>query len=396
MEVIVAGHICLDITPKFSKNILGKNRSNIFVPGVLMNVNEAAVSTGGTVSNTGLVLAKLGINVSLMGKVGDDLFGEGIINILGKYGNISNMSKVKGKNTSYTIVLAVPGNDRMFLHYPGTNDTFGYKDIDYKTVKRAKLFHFGYPTQMKRLYSNNGLELIKIFKKVKSLGVITSLDMALPDSDSESGKVNWSNILRKLMPFVDIFLPSFEEICFMLNPGRYRALKKIAGKNSIDGYFTADDLSEIASTLLKYGGKIIVLKCSRRGIYARTAQEKLLKKTGEVKTANMSNWSGRELWLPSYYAGKIASATGSGDSAIAGFLAAFLKGMSIEESLKCANGAGLQNLRAFDAVSGITDWNEVVKIIKNKKVKMNCFKLTAPGWKWAGEAKNWIGPNDKN
>ena len=41
----------------------------------------------------------------------------------------------------------------------------------------------------------------------------------------------------------------------------------------------------------------------------------------------------------------IASALGSGDSAVAGFLVAFLKGKSVEETIRYANVVGAQNLR---------------------------------------------------
>ena len=52
---------------------------------------------------------------------------------------------------------------------------------------------------------------IKIFKRVKELGVTTSLDMSLPNASSESGKVNWGKILKELLPYVDIYIPSVEE-----------------------------------------------------------------------------------------------------------------------------------------------------------------------------------------
>ena len=46
-KVIVAGHICLDITPEFPDN--GKKISDIFLPGKLVEMKGASVSTGGAV-----------------------------------------------------------------------------------------------------------------------------------------------------------------------------------------------------------------------------------------------------------------------------------------------------------------------------------------------------------
>ena len=74
-DAIVAGHICLDIIPDLSGSTLEQFRRT-FAPGKLLQVGSAALGTGGTVSNVGLALHKLGMDVRLMGKVGDDAFGQ--------------------------------------------------------------------------------------------------------------------------------------------------------------------------------------------------------------------------------------------------------------------------------------------------------------------------------
>ena len=53
IKVMVAGHICLDITPQIPFALKGKF-DEILVPGKLVNVDNAVISTGGAVSNTGL------------------------------------------------------------------------------------------------------------------------------------------------------------------------------------------------------------------------------------------------------------------------------------------------------------------------------------------------------
>ena len=47
LQVVVAGHICLDIIPAFKKT--DKKIDEIFVPGKLINVGSVNVSTGGPV-----------------------------------------------------------------------------------------------------------------------------------------------------------------------------------------------------------------------------------------------------------------------------------------------------------------------------------------------------------
>jgi len=389
IDIVVAGHICIDITPKFNQNIAGKTIDELFIGGKLINVEEAVVSTGGAVSNTGIPCIKLGAKIALMAKVGDDIFGQGILSILKRYrADISGMSIVKGENSSYSIVISVPGIDRIFLHNPGANNTFEYKDINLEVVKKAKMFHFGYPTLMKKLYVNDGEELVKIFRKIKEYGIITSLDMTLPDPDSESGKINWDKILKKTLPYVDIFLPSFEEILYMIDKQKYWKLKKMAGKNiDINELFTGDDLTRISDKLLSYKTKIVVIKCSKRGIYIRTGKLNDLNiKNTKIK---IDTWQNRELWSSTYKAKKIFSATGSGDSAIAGFLIAFLKGENIETAIKCANSVGWQNLRAYDAISGIGNWKETISMVKNKNIEMNSLQPNSPNWKYSEQEMVW-------
>ena len=75
-KIIAAGHLCLDITPVFPENARSRRVSDLLEPGKLIHTKEATVHTGGSVANTGLALKVLGADVQLMGKVGDDAFGE--------------------------------------------------------------------------------------------------------------------------------------------------------------------------------------------------------------------------------------------------------------------------------------------------------------------------------
>ena len=124
--------------------------------------------------------------------------------------------------------MIVPeGFDRIFLHAAGANDTFTSDDIDYDIVKRARVFHMGYPTTMKKMYENDGEELIRTYRRVKELGVTTSLDMSLPDPNAENGKMDWDSVLKRLLPYVDIYLPSAEETMYMIARGEFNRLKKL-------------------------------------------------------------------------------------------------------------------------------------------------------------------------
>lgn len=170
-KAIAAGHICLDITPAF-KSKEEKNIKDLFRPGQLIAMDAAKVSLGGSVSNTGVGMKRLGADVELMGMVGDDAFGQMVLNELEKYGaSPESMIVRKGVGTSYSVILAPAGIDRIFLHCSGANDTFTLDDIDLEKVKGANLFHFGYPSLMRKMYIDGGKELVRLLKAVHEQGV---------------------------------------------------------------------------------------------------------------------------------------------------------------------------------------------------------------------------------
>ena len=73
-KAVVAGHICLDVTPVFPGKQINA-LENILKPGKLISMEGIDIHTGGCVANTGLAMKKLGSDVKLMGKIGQDEFG---------------------------------------------------------------------------------------------------------------------------------------------------------------------------------------------------------------------------------------------------------------------------------------------------------------------------------
>lgn len=388
-DAIVAGHLCLDVFPKFL--LKGTpNLSEVFVPGRLINMDRVTFSTGGAVSNTGLVLHKLGLNVQLMGKLGDDLFGQGIRSVLDQYGVADSMTVVPDEHSSYTIVLVPGSHDRIFLHFPGANDTFAADDINYDIVTQSRLFHFGYPPLMKKLYLNTGAELIDMYYRAKTTGVTTSLDMSFPDPNSEAGKVDWASLLNNLLPHVDIFLPSAEEAMFMLNRPCFDQLCKQTSGDILDRY-TEDDITYLADELLNRGAKIVAIKVGHRGLLLRTSGRSQLEQLGRAKPSDLANWSNRHLWEETFHVDQVVSATGAGDSTIAGLLAGILNDKTVEQTLKIACAVGGQNVQAVDALSGISDWKSTLAMIDNWPKRRQ--SLNTP-WRYDDNLRVWIGPDD--
>lgn len=365
-KVVVAGHICLDITPIFSTNKVGELKE-LLVPGKLVNVEQADIHTGGAVANTGLGMKILGADVKLMGKIGKDAFGELVLNILDEHGVSEGMISDSKVSTSYSIVIAAPGVDRIFLHNPGANDTFLAEDIKESMLENVSMFHFGYPPLVKSMYQNEGEELLKIFKKMKELNIATSLDMAAIDSTSEAGSVNWTKILEKVLPYVDFFVPSVEELGFMLDRERYGAWLRRADGKDITSILSIDkDVKPLADKLMDMGAKVVLIKCGAPGMYYRTGSKSRLSEIGSNLHMDLESWIDKEGFEESYKPEKVVSGTGAGDTSIAAFLTAILNGgYTFEKCLQLAAATGACCVSSYDALSGLKSFAELEEKINN-------------------------------
>jgi sugar/nucleoside kinase (ribokinase family) len=394
IEIVAAGHTCLDLIPAFTIDGKVDKLTDVLVPGKMINMGECVVVGGGPVTNAGVSIRRLGVKTELIGKVGVDDFGRQILDWYEKNeGHFQGIKSVKGESTSYTIAICIPGIDRFYLHHCGANDTFGYDDMDFGLVKRSKLMLFGYPPWMSKIYENTGKELTKILKKTKELGTTTALDLSLPDVNSHAGQVNWKAILNDWVPLSDIMVPSAEEIFYFLYKEKFLEKKaKLGPKEAVLDHMTVKEISDLGKDLIKLGTAIAMVKCGHRGLYVRTADKDRLSKLGAAGCSNLDNWANRELWFPVYKEEKFVGALGSGDSAIAGFLSAFVKGNSIENCLRYANAAGSMNVTVPDGLSWNKGFDDLTKRIK-AGWKTKDMKIDESGWK--KEHEFWVGPDNR-
>ncbi|MDD3337788.1 MAG: carbohydrate kinase family protein [Lachnospiraceae bacterium] len=351
--IVVAGHICLDITPTFLNDKINKV-GDILIPGHLIQVGKADVHVGGVVSNTGLALKFLGADVKLMGLVGKDAFGQMVLSQLDSMDAREGMLISEEGDTSYSVVVAPNGIDRIFLHESGVNDIYRESNLNFDVIKQASLFHFGYPPLMRTIYENNGEELVKIFKHVKELGLATSLDMAAVDENSPVGKVDWEGILERVLPYVDFFVPSIEELVYMTDKTRYYEWVKRADGGDFTTILDPEtDIRPVADNLMEFGAKVVMIKCGAPGIYLKTASKDVLTDIGGGLAGNMAGWADKNIFEKSYKPEKVLSGTGAGDTSIAAFLYAITKGCSCEKCLQLAAATGASCVEGYDALSGL-------------------------------------------
>ena len=378
-EVIVAGHLCADLLPSFPPD--GKSPQ----PGQTAEIGPAGLWPGGAVANVGGALQRLGIVAELVGLVGDDALGDLVTNLLSRQaaGPLPGIRVAPGETTSYTLILARPGQDRAFLHHLGSNRRFHPAEIDPNLLHEGKIVHFGYPPFLPRVYRDGGHRLAEWFRSLRAQGFLTSLDLAFPDPGAESGRADWRAFLERVLPHVDLFLPSRGELEFMLRelPGLPR-MSRLAMPAALE------DLNGLARWALDAGARVFALKLGPHGIYLRTA-------TAEAPRTNVrlrldSCWEDREAWAPAFQVTPVGT-TGAGDAAVAGFLAGLLRRSSPEETILLATAVAACSVEAPDPTSGIRSLAETIRRVREGWPRRSTVDCT---WRQDDSTGIYLGPRD--
>lgn len=337
-QAVVAGHICLDLMPGLGSRPLDLR------PGDLRIAGPVTISAGGSVSNTGLALHRLGVSTRLVALIGPDSLGAMLRAALETEspGLGTGLVERTGEGTSYSVILSSSESDRIVIHFPGANDRFSSADFDPEQFQGAELLHVGYPPLMRRLCADDGRELERLFQAARQAGLATSLDTAEPDR--RIGEVDWPRLLARVLPEVDVFMPSLGELEAMLGTAR-----------PWDGEDPPDEAAvrSLAEAALGLGAGIVGIKLGRFGLYLRTGKTARTGAiTGRLPGLAGEVWSDRELWSPIFEV-PVRGTTGSGDATIAGFLAAMLDRRNPVDALELASAVGSLCVEAEDALSGI-------------------------------------------
>ncbi len=259
-------------------------------------------------------LSSLGSKVSFLGKIGNDPFGQLVIDSLNKKKVDTNfIMKDEKLNTGATIILNF-SEDRAMVTYPGAMNLLTINDIDEKILRSAKHLHFS------SCYLQPGIknDLHRLFRLAKSLGLTTSFDMQWDPSEK------WDMSYKEILPYVDVFLPNENEL---LN-------------------LTKSDSIDIALNKIKDYSNIIVVKMGSKGAFLSFKTE--------------------SFFLESFFNNEVVDAIGAGDSFNAGFIFKFINKSTLRECLQFGNLMGAVNTTAAGGTTAFTNYNEILKIAHNK------------------------------
>lgn len=368
-DAVIAGYICVDLIPDLTGNDPSANVSAFFRPGKLIEIGGLSYTLGGVVANTGIAMKKYKKEVYLNGLIGKDFIGEIARQSLNKHHLGEGIDSTTDAGTAFGLVIAPPGIDRIFLESPGCSRLFDTTHIHFDKVAQSRVFHFGYPPLLRKFYLDNGKMLCDLFAFIQGMNVVTSLDFSLPDVDSESGRVDWPFIMQRVLPSVDIFVPSLEELLQIMAPDQYALIKASCGEEDMIDQIPVDTIRGLGRAIIALGVKILLVKAGHQGAYLFT---------GDVGPINgkrgfalsVEDWNDRECRCPAFEAdpARVKNASGSGDAAAAAFLCAILDNEGPETALQYAVLAGRNNLYFHDMHHDHGDWAEMTEEIRSRTV----------------------------
>lgn len=266
-------------------------------------VDDYTVELGGSAAIFASQFAKLGGSVSLYGLVGEDLLGEFLQKALRTSGVRCEVRSSANVKTSLGLGL-IRGEDRAMLTYDGSiralqpDEVFSGKF--YQSTDHLHICSYFLLPQFRTSWSD-------AIGRIRQSGGTVSLDTNwAPDGEWES--------VRELLPLLDVFLPNEQEAL------------RISGKNSLK------EAGVFFSGLVP----LTVIKCGGEGALVCTSDRQTAYPVPDDLTRDLH----------------IADTTGAGDNFDAGFLHAWLSGMSLNDCTELAMRCGTGSLRMTGGIKG--------------------------------------------
>ena len=254
-------------------------------------VDDATLTIGSSSAICACGLARLGLRVAFVGKVGDDEFGRFMVRELAARGIETQAIRVDPLlKTGLTVILSHQrDNDRALLTYPGSIAALRYAEIELSLLPRARHLHLGSYFLLEALCP----DVPALFEAAHRHGLTVSIDTNYdPHEIWEAGEA---------LHRADLFLPNEVE------------LRSITHVTNAEAALHSLPIPTIA------------VKLGERGALARRG--------GEIISA------------PSMPV-TVVDTTGAGDSFDAGFIYAYLNQWSLAKSLRLATVCGSLSTRA--------------------------------------------------
>jgi sugar/nucleoside kinase (ribokinase family) len=261
--------------------------------GGTLLAEQMSIRVGGAGANAALSFVEAGVPARLIGCIGDDQLGHWMSEELAPAGLADELVVVPGQPTGLTVALESDRRDRTFLTYLGVNADWGPDMIPADALRCDELLFCDY-------FVAPGLQgdgARGLLASAQEDGARTYFDTAWdPEGFPEATRAE----IRRLLPWVDVFVPNEAEACALAGvaPGDPGAAPAAA------------------RTLQAASGGWVVVKLGARGCLA-------------------AGPDGAELAVPAP-ATSVADTTGAGDTFNAGLVRALAGGASWADALAAA------------------------------------------------------------
>jgi ribokinase len=272
---------------------------------------------GGSAANTAIALALMGIEASLISRVGPDSLALKALHSLSEAGVLpTGLQRDPAAMTGLMYVVVTPDGERTILGHRGANVFTDPEQIREEDFRGARLFHLsGYAL----LADPQRSAALLATKMACRHGLTVTLDPGM------SGSQEALDELRALLPRVDILLPNLAEA------------------QQLTGQAAAEDCAQM---LLEAGVQVIALKLGGEGCLIGTA-DGFFRVPGFVVQARDS--------------------TGAGDYFAAGLIAGFLGGLDWHSAAVLGNAMGAMGAARVGAGTAVPKAREVLSLLSDQR-----------------------------
>ena len=301
-KIVILGSLNIDIRVRRPED-----RTGLMGDGV-------ACGMGGKGANMAVAAHRLGAEVELHSKVGDDLFGRVLIEHLADEGIGTSGIRI-GKGIGSCLSLLIIDRDG---GYTNTRGGVGYKSMSKGEVDAIKLD--GSEIAISAL-SFPPRRILDFFRKAKRKGCTTVLNCG---PKVKAGK--------ELLGLSDYLIMNDAEFAFHLGLGR---MKIDAGR------------VESLAARIRRAGQVLIVTMGRRGFVAISDEGTVVEDGHKVSAVDT---------------------TGAGDSFIGAFAACVSKGKGLRESLEFANAAAAISVQRHGAAGSMPKDKEVRAFLEKRGI----------------------------
>ncbi len=305
--IVVSDHLCSPI-------------SHLPRTGELVLSSRFELTIGGNAANVSTDLAKLGVNVGVVGLVGKDVFGQHVRESLEAAGvDCRLLCESATHQTSQSLIVNVQGEDRRFIHALGANADFDASQVTLEMVRDCRvLFLGGYLLAEKPPVEN----VVRLFQAAREAGIPTLLDVVVP------GPGDYWPRLRPVLALTDVFMPNEDESLLLTgetDPWRQAESFRSAG---------------VRTAIITRGGHGCVIVSDEGRFQAESHRVPFI------------------------------DGTGSGDAFVSGYILGLLRGTDTLDCVRLGSAMGASCVRSTGATTGVFNVAELTDFLAAHPLKI--------------------------